>query len=159
AFMRMLEGGRFSLFAGYAWLVGGLFLLWTLVDEKYKVGQLVKGTITKVVDFGAFARIEPGLEGLIHSSELAEGGEAVKVGDEVTLCIVSIDSAHRRMGLSLRQARLEEAARGGAEMEALAEEEAIGGEAAMEDAAQEEALQPPASEAAWSDLAEETAEP
>lgn len=130
---------------------------WTLVDEKYKVGQLVKGTITKVVDFGAFARIEPGLEGLIHSSELAEGGEAVKVGDEVTLCIVSIDSAHRRMGLSLRQARLEEAAQGGAE--AVAEEEAVEGGAAVEGATDEESLQPSVPEAVWSDLAKETAEP
>ena len=145
---------------------------WTLVDDKYKVGQLVKGTITKVVDFGAFARIEPGLEGLIRASEFAEGGEAVKVGDEVTLCIVSIDSAHRRMGLSLRKAQqggqpkeatgeaAEETAEGGAEVEALAEEsEAIEGGAAMEGATDEESLQPSVPEAVWSDLAKETAEP
>lgn len=82
---------------------------WTLVDEKYHVGQLVRGKITNVVDFGAFARLEPGVEGLIHVSELAEGNighpsNVVKKGDELTLCIISVDASRRRIGLSLRQA-------------------------------------------------------
>jgi small subunit ribosomal protein S1 len=83
---------------------------WTLVDSKYKVGQLVEGTITKVVDFGAFARLEEGLEGLIHISELAEGNflhpyNVVQEGQVVTLRILNIDSANHRLGLSLRQVR------------------------------------------------------
>ncbi len=83
---------------------------WTLVDEKYRIGQLVKGTITKVVDFGAFARIEPGLEGLIHISELSEGNlehpsQVVREGDELTLRIISIEPMRKRIGLSLRKAR------------------------------------------------------
>ena len=82
---------------------------WTLVDEKYHVGQLVRGTITNVVAFGAFARLEPGVEGLIHVSELAEGkishpSSVVNKGDELTLRIISINAGRRRIGLSLRQA-------------------------------------------------------
>jgi small subunit ribosomal protein S1 len=82
---------------------------WSLVGQRYQVGQLVKGTITSVLDFGAFARIEDGLEGLIHVSELAEGNflhprNVVREGDQVTLRIVHIDSERHRLGLSLRQA-------------------------------------------------------
>lgn len=83
---------------------------WTLVNEKYHVGQLVRGTVTNVVDFGAFARLEPGVEGLIHVSELANGNighpsNVVKKGDELTLRIISVNAERRRIGLSLRQAR------------------------------------------------------
>ena len=82
---------------------------WTLVDEKYQVGQLVQSQITNVVAFGAFARLEPGVEGLIHISELAEGktshpSSVVKKGDELTLRVISINARRRRIGLSLRQA-------------------------------------------------------
>jgi small subunit ribosomal protein S1 len=82
---------------------------WTLVDEKYQVGQLVQGKITNVVAFGAFARLEPGVEGLIHISELAEGkinhpSSVVKKGDEVTLRVINVNAGRRRIGLSLRQA-------------------------------------------------------
>ncbi len=81
---------------------------WTLVDDNYQVGQLVRGKITNIVDFGAFARLEPGVEGLIHISELAEGkinhpSSVVRKGDEVTLRIISTNSGRRRIGLSLRQ--------------------------------------------------------
>ena len=82
---------------------------WTMVEERYQVGQLVEGTITNVVSFGAFARVEEGLEGLIHISELAEGNflhprNVVKEGDVVTARVLNIDSANHRLGLSLRQA-------------------------------------------------------
>jgi small subunit ribosomal protein S1 len=82
---------------------------WTTVEERYQVGQLVEGTITNVVSFGAFARVEEGLEGLIHISELAEGNflhprNVVKEGDVVTARVLNIDSANHRLGLSLRQA-------------------------------------------------------
>ena len=82
---------------------------WSLVEERYKVGQLIEGTITNVVSFGAFARIEEGLEGLIHISELAEGDflhprNVVKEGDRVTVRILDIDSARHRLRLSLRRA-------------------------------------------------------
>lgn len=86
---------------------------WTTVEERYQVGQLVEGTITNVVNFGAFARVEEGLEGLIHISELAEGNflhprNVVKEGDVVTARILNIDSAKHRLGLSLRQAWTEQ---------------------------------------------------
>ena len=82
---------------------------WSLVEERYEVGQLIQGTITNVVSFGAFARIEEGLEGLIHISELAEGDflhprNVVKEGDRVTVRILDIDSGGHRLRLSLRQA-------------------------------------------------------
>jgi small subunit ribosomal protein S1 len=86
---------------------------WTTVEDRYQVGQLVEGTITNVVSFGAFTRVEEGLEGLIHISELAEGNflhprNVVKEGDVVTARILNIDSAKHRLGLSLRQAWREE---------------------------------------------------
>ena len=82
---------------------------WTTVEERYQAGQLVEGTITNVVSFGAFTRVEEGLEGLIHISELAEGNflhprNVVKEGDAVTARILIVDSAKHRLGLSLRQA-------------------------------------------------------
>jgi small subunit ribosomal protein S1 len=81
---------------------------WSMVEERYQVGQLIEGTITNVVSFGAFARVEEGLEGLIHISELAEGDflhprNVVKEGEQVTVRIINIDSANHRLGLSLRQ--------------------------------------------------------
>jgi small subunit ribosomal protein S1 len=81
---------------------------WTTVHERYQVGQLVEGIITNVVSFGAFARLEDGLEGLIHISELAEGNflhprNVVKEGDVVTARILDIDGANHRLRLSLRR--------------------------------------------------------
>ena len=77
--------------------------------DKYEVGQLVRGTITQLANFGAFARIEDGIEGLIHVSELTDERithpkQVVKEGDELILRIIRIDPQRRRMGLSLRRA-------------------------------------------------------
>jgi len=82
---------------------------WATVAERYHVGQRVTGTITNVVSFGAFMRVEDGLEGLIHVSELAEGQflhprNVVSEGDVVTALVLNIDSHQRRLGLSLRRA-------------------------------------------------------
>jgi small subunit ribosomal protein S1 len=81
---------------------------WSLVAERYRVGDLVDAVITNVVDFGAFARIPEGVEGLIHISELAEGHflhprNVVQEGEQVTARILNIDPENRRLGLSLRQ--------------------------------------------------------
>ncbi len=89
---------------------------WTLVEEHYKVGDVVQGTITKLAKFGAFARIDDGIEGLIHLSELAEGPiekpqDVVHEGQEVGLRVIAINSQRRRLGLSLRQAQGEAAER------------------------------------------------
>lgn len=83
---------------------------WEIINEYYEVGQIVRGRITKLVNFGAFARLdENGVEGLIHISELsdqrvAHPREVVKEGEEYDLRIIRIDTDKRRMGLSLKQA-------------------------------------------------------
>lgn len=81
---------------------------WESVEDRYQVGQVVEGVITNVVDFGAFACIEEGLEGLIHISELAEGQflhprNVVQEGEKVRARILNIDGPNRRLGLSLRK--------------------------------------------------------
>jgi small subunit ribosomal protein S1 len=79
---------------------------WTTVEQRYHVGQLVTGTITKIAPFGAFARIEDGVEGLIHLSELPAGQQDPKAvlheGEEVTVRILRIDPERRRLGLSIK---------------------------------------------------------
>jgi small subunit ribosomal protein S1 len=84
---------------------------WKQVEERYEVGQMVEGQVTNVVSFGAFVRVEEGLEGLIHVSELAEGNflhprNVIKEGEQVTARVIRIDSANHRLGLSLRQTHL-----------------------------------------------------
>src|SRR3990170_6384415 len=86
--------------------------LWEGIVDKYLVGQVVPGVITKLVTFGAFARIEGPVEGLIHVSELvdrriAHPKEAVREGDILPLKVVRIERDRHRLGLSLRQAREE----------------------------------------------------
>ena len=83
---------------------------WDLVDDLYEVGQIVTGRITKLVNFGAFARLDDsGVEGLIHISELSNQRvnhpkEVVAEGEEHQLRIIRIDTDKQRMGLSLKQA-------------------------------------------------------
>jgi len=81
---------------------------WENHVSNYKVGQLVEGTITRLVKFGAFARIDEYVEGLIHISELSEDRiehpkEVVNEGDKVALRIIRIEADKRRIGLSLRK--------------------------------------------------------
>jgi small subunit ribosomal protein S1 len=80
---------------------------WTTVEQRYDIGQLVEGKITRIVDFGAFAEIEPGIEGLLHTSQLSRGAienphDVVKEGETHLLRVVSIDQKRQRIGLSLR---------------------------------------------------------
>jgi small subunit ribosomal protein S1 len=81
---------------------------WASVEERYKVGEIVEGRVTNVVNFGAFVCLEEGLEGLIHISQLAEGSflhprNVVREGEMVRARILSIDGAQRRLALSLRE--------------------------------------------------------
>ena len=81
---------------------------WSVVHEKYAVGQLVEGTITKLADFGAFARIDNEIERLIHISELSDQRithprEVVKEGETYTLRIIRIEPQRRRISLSLKR--------------------------------------------------------
>jgi small subunit ribosomal protein S1 len=80
---------------------------WTRAGEKYQLGQIVEGTITQLASFGAFARIEDGIEGLIHISEMGDERiqhpkEIVAEGQTIQARIIRIDPARKRMGLSLR---------------------------------------------------------
>jgi len=93
---------------------------WATVVSKYKVGQLVSGKITKIAVFGAFVRIDDGLNGLIHISELSDKmvtnpEDVVKVGDAVEVMIISISPNERHLGLSLKRVN-------GKEVESLDEE-------------------------------------
>lgn len=82
---------------------------WNEVASKYTVGEIVEGEITNLTDFGAFARIEDGIEGLIHISELADEKithprEIVHRGQRLPLRVISIDTERQRIGLSLKRA-------------------------------------------------------
>ena len=81
---------------------------WDDIETKFSVGQTVTGTVTKLANFGAFARIDRGIEGLIHISELAHQvikhpRDVVNEGDELELKIIRIEPERRRLGLSLKQ--------------------------------------------------------
>ena len=81
---------------------------WARISEKYHQGQIVTGRITKLAAFGAFAEIEPGIEGLVHISELSEDRithpkQVVREGDVLQLKVIRIEPARHRLGLSLRQ--------------------------------------------------------
>ncbi|MGA8273099.1 MAG: 30S ribosomal protein S1 [Candidatus Sulfotelmatobacter sp.] len=83
---------------------------WDAVAEKYKIGERVRGTVTRVAEFGAFVELEPGIEGLIHVSEMSWGKKLrsastlVKPGETVDAVILGVNAAERRMSLGLKQA-------------------------------------------------------
>ena len=82
---------------------------WNSTVADFKVGDIIDGTVTKIVNFGAFVRVRDGLEGLIHISELshqrvAHPGDVVHEGQQLKLKIISLDSDRHRLGLSLKQA-------------------------------------------------------
>jgi small subunit ribosomal protein S1 len=82
---------------------------WHSTVADFKVGEVIDGTVTKLVNFGAFVRVRDGLEGLIHISELshqrvAHPGDVVREGQTIKLKIISLDSERHRLGLSLKQA-------------------------------------------------------
>ena len=80
---------------------------WEHVPEKYKVGSVVRGKVVNLTSFGAFTKLEEGIEGLIHISELADRRiekpeEIVSVGDELDLKVINLSPKDRRIGLSLK---------------------------------------------------------
>ncbi len=86
---------------------------WDNIGEKYHLGDLVTGKISRLMDFGAFVELEPAIEGLIHISELAPQrvfrvGDIVKPGQEVQVKVLSVDPAQRRISLSLKAAQAKE---------------------------------------------------
>ncbi len=83
---------------------------WDSVSSKYKIGERTRGTVTRVTDFGAFVELEPGVEGLIHVSEMSwvkkvrKPSDLVKPGETVEAVILGVNAGERRMSLGLKQA-------------------------------------------------------
>ncbi len=80
---------------------------WKTVAERYATDMVVSGTVTRVVDFGAFVELEPGLEGLVHISEVADhrvksAGDVAKEGQQVRVRLLEVDPKARRISLSMR---------------------------------------------------------
>jgi small subunit ribosomal protein S1 len=81
---------------------------WQRVVNEYKEGDVVEGKVTKIVAFGAFVQILPGVEGLVHISELAQHhvespAEVVRPGDELKVKILEVEDARRRLSLSVKR--------------------------------------------------------
>jgi small subunit ribosomal protein S1 len=83
---------------------------WNSVPTRYKVGERVRGTVTRVMDFGAFVELEPGIEGMIHVSEMSwvkkvrKPSDLVKPGETVEAVILGVNAGEQRMSLGLKQA-------------------------------------------------------
>ncbi len=83
---------------------------WDTAQEKYKVGERVRGAVTRVVEFGAFVELEPGIEGLIHLSEMSwakkvrKPSDVVKPGETVEAVILGLNTGEKRISLGLKQA-------------------------------------------------------
>ena len=109
---------------------------WSVIDENYSVGQVVKGKVVQIKEYGCFVELEPGLDGLVHISEIknervADINDELSVGDEVNAKILEIDKERKRISLSIKETL---------DKEAPAEEAAeIAPEAPAEESAPEEA--------------------
>ena len=104
---------------------------WTLVGDKYQVGDVLDGKVVQTKEYGAFVELEAGLDGLVHISEIANKrvenvSDELKVGETVKVKIMEIDPEKRRISLSINAALPEE--------EAAAEDEAPAEEAPAEEA-------------------------
>ena len=82
---------------------------WTRIEEQFPVDTIAHGTVSRVAKFGAFVKLAPGVEGLVHISELAHGrvpsvGSVVKEGQEVEVKVLSVDASSQRMSLSIKAA-------------------------------------------------------
>ncbi len=88
---------------------------WKEIDRLYKIGDLVKGKVTKLANFGAFVSLEHDIDGLVHISQLSEEHVAkvkdiIKVGDDVEARVIKVDKVERRIGLSIKAANYSEEA-------------------------------------------------
>jgi small subunit ribosomal protein S1 len=86
---------------------------WSVVDELYHVGQLVEGIVSRVAQFGAFVSLDPGIEALLHTSQIAEPPPedpslVVHEGQRLWMRVISIESDKQRLGLSLKEVNAEE---------------------------------------------------
>lgn len=89
---------------------------WTIVNDLYHVGQLVEGEISRVAQFGAFVSLDPGIEALLHTSQMADpppldASLVVHEGQHLLMRVISIETDRQRLGLSLKEVTAEEKAR------------------------------------------------
>jgi len=80
---------------------------WSHIDDRFKVGEVVKGTVAKIASFGAFVSLAGDIDGLIHISQLSEDHvekvkDVIKVGDEIEARVIKVDKVERRIGLSIK---------------------------------------------------------
>ncbi|MEG0430144.1 MAG: bifunctional 4-hydroxy-3-methylbut-2-enyl diphosphate reductase/30S ribosomal protein S1 [Anaerovoracaceae bacterium] len=92
---------------------------WTIIDEKYQIGQVVSGKVVQIKEYGCFVELEPGLDGLVHISEVnhkrvANINDELSIGEEVSAKILEIDRERKRISLSIKET-----------LEAPAKEEAV----------------------------------
>jgi small subunit ribosomal protein S1 len=81
---------------------------WETVSQRFPMGSRVTGKVVRLTDFGAFVELEPGVDGLLHISQMsnrpiASPADLVNVGDELTLLVIRVDPNERRIGLSLKE--------------------------------------------------------
>ncbi len=88
---------------------------WKEIETRFKIGDLVKGTISKLTNFGAFVQLQDDIDGLVHISQISEDRidkvkDVLKVGAEVEARVIKVDKAERRIGLSIKAANYSEEA-------------------------------------------------
>jgi len=125
---------------------------WSVINEKYEVGQVISGKAVQIKDYGVFVEIEPGLDGLVHISEIAfrrltDISEELEVGQEVSAKILEIDSTRKRISLSIKET-----------LEKPTEEELAKAEAEKADEPADEPVDEPDAEAADEEAVEEAIE-
>ncbi len=86
---------------------------WSEIETRFKVGDLVKGTVAKIASFGAFIQLQDDIDGLVHISQLSEDHvsrvkDVLKVGDEVEARVIKVDKVERRIGLSIKAAEYDQ---------------------------------------------------
>ncbi len=123
---------------------------WAQVDEMYHVGQLVEGEISRVTQFGAFVSLEPGIEALLHTSQMSDPApedpaQVVREGQQLLMRVISIESHRQRLGLSLKEVTPEELAEWHGTRQVEAAENAVEGEPAAD--VEEEIAAAPAADA------------
>lgn len=122
---------------------------WSIIDEKYEIGQVIEGKVVQIKEYGAFVELEPGLDGLVHISEVAHKrveniNNELEIGQTVSVKILEIDKDRRRISLSIRETMDPPVAEESPAEEAVEEvvevaEEAPAVEAPVEEAPVEEA--------------------
>ena len=114
---------------------------WSVIDEQYQVGQIINGKVVQIKEYGAFVELNPGLDGLVHISEIAykrvgKVSDELKVGQEVQAKILEIDKERRRISLSIKACQDPNAPAAPAEEAAPAPAEAPAEEAPAEEPAE-----------------------